>query len=79
MKNQQEFIQNFASQFDETDASIFTIETRFKELDEWSSLISLAELNMIAKNYGVKLTPEEMKRSQTLQELYNLILSKKQQ
>ncbi len=79
MKNQQEFIQNFASQFDETDTSIFTMETRFKELDEWSSLISLAELNMIAKNYGVKLTPEEMKRSQTLQELYNLILSKKQQ
>jgi len=78
MMNQEEFIQNFASQFDETDAAIFTMETRFKELDEWSSLISLAILNMLAKKYGVKLTPEEMKRSQTLQELYDLVLSKKQ-
>ena len=34
-----EFIQNFADQFDETDASVFTPETVFHDLDEWSSLI----------------------------------------
>ena len=27
-----EFIQNFADQFDDTDASVFTSETKFKEL-----------------------------------------------
>lgn len=34
----QEFIQNFADLFDDTDVSIFKLETKFRELDEWSSL-----------------------------------------
>ena len=29
-----EFIQNFADQFDDTDASVFTSETKFKELED---------------------------------------------
>lgn len=37
-----EFIQNFADQFDDTDASVFTSETKFKELEEWSSLTALS-------------------------------------
>ena len=37
-----EFIENFAAQFDETDASEFTPSTEFKSLDEWSSLIALS-------------------------------------
>ena len=40
--NQEEFVQNFANQFDETDASEITIKTVFKDLDEWSSLLSLS-------------------------------------
>lgn len=32
----QEFIQNFADLFDDTDVSIFKLETKFRELDEWS-------------------------------------------
>jgi len=74
---QQEFIKNFSSQFDDTEASVFTIETRFRELEEWSSLVALAVMNMISKKYGVKLTPEEMKPTQTVQELYDLVMSKK--
>ena len=31
-----EFVENFAAQFDETDASVFTAETRFRDIDEWS-------------------------------------------
>ena len=33
------FIENFAAQFDETDASVFTAETRFRDLEEWSSKV----------------------------------------
>lgn len=72
-----DFIKNFGNQFDDTDVSEFTPETRFRELEEWSSLNALAVMNMIAKKYGVKLTPEAMKATQTIQELYDLVLSKK--
>ena len=71
-----EFINNFASQFDDTDASEFTLETRFRELDEWSSLNALAILNMIGKKYSLFLKPDEMKPVQTVRELYDLVQSK---
>jgi len=72
-----EFIKNFGQQFDDTDVSTFTPETRFRELEEWSSLNALAVLNMIGKKYGIKILPDEMKPTQTIQELYDLVLSKK--
>lgn len=71
-----EFVKNFAAQFDDTDASEFTLETRFRELDEWSSLNALAILNMIGKKYSVALKPEEMKPTNTVRELFDLVSSK---
>ncbi len=72
-----DFIKNFGQQFDDTDVSTFTQETRFRELEEWSSLNALAVLNMIGKKYGIKILPDEMKPTQTIQELYDLVHSKK--
>lgn len=71
------FIKNFAAQFDDTDPTEFTMNTRFRELDEWSSLNALAILNMIGKKYSVVIKPDEMKVTTTIQELYDLVLSKK--
>lgn len=71
-----EFIKNFAAQFDDSDASEFNLETRFRELDEWSSLNALAILNMIGKKYSVVLKPEEMKPTNTVKELFDLVQSK---
>ena len=71
-----EFIKNFAAQFDDTDLSEFTMETRFRELDEWSSLNALAILNMIGKKYTVLLRPDEMNPTNTVQELFDLVQSK---
>ena len=36
-----DFVVDFANQFDETDASEITIKTAFKDLEEWSSLLEL--------------------------------------
>ena len=36
------FIDNFAGQLDETPADKIKPETRFRDLDEWSSLIALS-------------------------------------
>ena len=71
-----DFIKNFAAQFDDTDASEFTMETRFRELEEWSSLNALAILNMISKKYKLVLKAEEMRTTNTVQELFDLVQSK---
>ena len=71
-----DFIPNFAEQFEDTDASVFTAETKYRELDEWSSLIALSILAMVDEEYDVQLKGEEMKKAQTIQELFNLVQSK---
>jgi len=71
-----EFITNFANQWDDTEAEVFTPDCAFHDLEEWSSLVGLAILNMIVKKYGVKVAPEELKAAVTIEDVYNLVQSK---
>lgn len=73
----EEFIKNFAAQWDETEMSEFTPECEFHELEEWSSLVGLAILNMIVKKYGVKVAPAELKACVTIADVYALVESER--
>ena len=44
--NINDFINDFADQFEDTDANEINASTEFHELEEWDSLIALAVLNM---------------------------------
>ena len=72
----EEFIKNFANQWDDTAHEEFTSDCAFHDLEEWSSLVGLAILNMIVKKYGVKVAPAELKACVTIQDVYNLVQSK---
>lgn len=72
-----EFIENFAAQFEDTDVAVFTPETKFRELDEWSSLLALSILAMVDEEYDVQLKAEEMRKTNTVQELFDLVCSHK--
>lgn len=72
-----EFIQNFAEQFDETDASVFTAETVFHDLDEWSSLIGLSLIAMIDDEYDVIIKGDELRAAKTVADVFELVKSKK--
>lgn len=71
-----DFISNFAEQFDDTDASLITADTKYRELDEWSSLMALSILAMIDEEYDVSLKADEMRQAKTIQELFDLVNSK---
>ena len=71
-----EFVANFADQFEDTDPEEITAETKFHDLDEWDSLIALAVLNMTEKKMGKKITFDDMKKCDTVENLYNVILAK---
>ena len=70
------FVQNFANQFDETDAEMFTPETRFRDLDEWSSLIGLSIILMVDEEYGITLGADDMKKAETIEDLFIIVQSK---
>ena len=63
-------------QFDETDASVFTAETAFHDLDEYSSLIALSIIAMVDEEYDVALKGDDMKSAVTIEDLYNTVMSK---
>lgn len=71
----QDFIENFSNQFEDTDTSSFSKNTKFRELDEWSSLTALSILAMIDEEYDVQLKATEMKQTNTIQELFDLVKS----
>lgn len=70
------FIANFADQFEDTDPEEITAETKFHDLEEWDSLIALAVLNMTEKKFGKKITFDEMKACETVENLFNVISAK---
>lgn len=69
----QDFIENFAAQFDDTDPEVFTADTKFKQLDEWSSLAALSIIAMIDDEYDVIVKGNDILNSETIQDLYNII------
>ena len=72
----QEFIENFAAQFDDTDEALFTADTTFKELDEWSSLTALSIIAMVDDECDVIIKGNDILNSDTIQDLFNVVVKK---
>lgn len=71
-----EFIEKFAEIFDETDAATLSPATKFRELDEWSSLSALGVIALADEEFDIELSGNEMRKANTIQDLYNIITSK---
>lgn len=68
-----EFIEYFADLFDETDPDTISATTRFKDLDEWSSLLALSVIAMIDEEYDVEFRGDDIRGSNTIEDLYNIV------
>ncbi len=71
--NLQDFIENFADQFDDTDKAVFTGETKFKELDEWSSLTALSIIAMVDDEYDVIIKGNDIINYETIKDLFEAV------
>lgn len=71
-----EFVDKFAEQFDDTDPSEIKAETKFKELDEWSSLVALSVIAMVDEEYDVTIKGDEIRNSVTVEDLFNAVNAK---
>ena len=72
----QKFIENFSTQFEESDGKIFSAKTKFRDIDEWSSLMALSIIAMVDTEYNVKIKGEDIKASQTIEDLFNIVKSR---
>lgn len=71
-----EFVENFANQFDETDRAEITAATRFRDLEEWSSLIALSIIAMADEEYDVTLKGDDIRNANTVEDLFNAVKAK---
>lgn len=71
-----DFIKNFADQFDDADASEITADTEYQELDEWSSLTAMSIIALAKTEYGKTITGREIRYTKTVKDLFELIASK---
>ena len=76
MKSLNEFVELFAEQFDETDASAIQASTVFHDLEDYSSLIALSIIAMIDEEFDVTIKGDDMRASVTVEDLYNKVVEK---
>lgn len=72
-----EFIEKFADIFDDTDVSSLNGDTKFRDLEDWDSIAGLSVIGMMDEEYGVTFNADDMRACQTIEDLYNMVQSKK--
>lgn len=72
----EKFIDLFSELFEDTEKTAFTPDCRFKDLDEWSSLIAISVVGMVDEEYDVSLRGDDVKLSDTISDLYNVVVNK---
>jgi len=72
-----EFVVNFAEVFEETEKSLFKPETKFREIEEWSSFMALSVIAMADEKYNVKMTGNDIRESVTIEDLFKIVAKKK--
>ncbi len=71
-----EFVKNFADQFDDTDANEIKATTVFHDLEEWSSLTGIGVIALAKTQYGKTITGKELRECVTVEDVFNLIKNK---
>ena len=71
------FLQNFLEILEDTDPSLINPNTVFRDLEEWDSLTALSLIAMVDEEYSLKLTGDDIKKSATLQDIFNILNYKK--
>lgn len=76
MLDQQQFIDNFANLFEDTDTTSFSLNTPFRDNDEWSSVLGLECMAMIKMEYEVNLRGDDIRNSETIGDIFHIVESK---
>lgn len=71
-----DFIEAFAEEFDDTPVETFKADTKYRELEEWSSLTALSIISMVDDQFDKTITGADIRSTETIEELYKLIQAK---
>ncbi len=72
----EEFTNQLAAEFEDIDPSTITPQTNYREIKNWSSMYALIIIAFVDANFDVQLNAENLKNSQTIKDIYDIIISK---
>lgn len=71
-----EFIEKIKEVFEDTDPSEIAPSTKFKDLDEWSSLTALSIIAMVDEEYDIQLKGDDIRNANTVEDLFETVKAK---
>ena len=72
---EEKFLEQFIAQFDDEPTGV-TMDTDFRDIDDWDSLTALGVISMIDDEYSVKVSGEELKSSKSVRDVFNIVKTK---
>lgn len=70
--NATDFIEKFAEALD-IEASELSVDTEFRTLDVWDSMVYLSVIAMLDEEYDIQIENAEFKTLKTIQDIINYI------
>ncbi len=71
------FFEKFLEQFEESDLSQITIDSEFRSIEEWSSMMALVIIAMVDEEFGITITGDDIRKSVTIRDVYNVVAARK--
>ena len=72
----EDFVRKFAACFHQTEPASIQVTTRFRELEEWGSMLALIVIAMIDSDFNKTITAEDLKSVNTVAELFEVVKNK---
>ena len=76
MEDISEFIKKIEFEIDEIEVGMLKPETKYREMEDWSSMLGLIFIALIDTEYGITINGEELINAITIQDLYDVVKSK---
>jgi acyl carrier protein len=68
------FLGHISEIFENTPKELISLNSKFKSFDEWDSLMALSLIAMFDSEYNIKLSGDQIRAANTLEDLYKKTL-----
>ena len=72
----EEFTINLEKEFEAVEPGTFKPDTNYRDIKNWSSIYALIVVAFVDLNFDIILNAKDLKDTNTVKELYELVLSK---
>ncbi|MBL7889674.1 MAG: acyl carrier protein [Bacteroidia bacterium] len=72
-----EFTKQIEGEFEDVEPGTLTPTTNYREIKSWSSMYALIVIAFVDANFDVQLSADDLRNSQTIEDIYKIVMSKK--